>query len=70
MEVAELSPMQANAGLTAVFKTIQMLLGSPSGQEGEAWHIYSQLPKDLKKTWLAAAEMDKELSPIVDGNDR
>ncbi len=59
VETAELSPMQANAGLTAVFKTIQMLLGSPTGQEGEAWHIFSQLPKDLKRVWLAAAEMDK-----------
>jgi uncharacterized protein (DUF2267 family) len=59
VEVADLSPMQANAGLTAVFKTMQMLVGSPSGQEGEAWHIFSQLPKDLKRAWLEAAEQDK-----------
>lgn len=58
IEVAELSPKQASGGLMAVFKVMQMLLNSPTGQEGEAWHIFSQLPKDLKHTWLEAAEMD------------
>ncbi len=58
IEVAELSPKQASDGLLAVFKVMQMLLNSPTGQEGEAWHIFSQLPKDLKQTWLQAAEMD------------
>jgi uncharacterized protein (DUF2267 family) len=63
LEVADLSPMQANAGLMAVFKVLQTLLNSPTGQEGEAWHIFSQLPKDLKQTWLAAAEMDGPQEP-------
>jgi len=63
IEVADLSPMQANGGLTAVFKVLQMLLNSPTGQEGEAWHIFSQLPKDLKKIWLAAAEMEEPARP-------
>lgn len=42
----------------AVFAQLQRLLGSASGREGEAWDIYSQLPKDLKDLWLdAAAEL-------------
>jgi hypothetical protein len=41
----------------AVFKVLQVLLQSPTGQEGEAWDVFSQLPKDLKRMWLAAASM-------------
>jgi uncharacterized protein (DUF2267 family) len=39
-----------------VFGQLQKLLGSPTGKEDEAWDIFSQLPKNLKKLWLAAAE--------------
>jgi len=46
----------AERGVLAVFATLQEALGSPSGTEGEAWDIFSQLPKDLKKLWLAAHE--------------
>ncbi len=44
----------ASRGVRAVFATLQEALGSPSGIEGEAWDIFSQLPKDLKKLWLGA----------------
>jgi uncharacterized protein (DUF2267 family) len=47
---------EAERAVRAVFATLQGLLGSPSGKEGEAWDIFSQLPKDLKTLWLAAAE--------------
>ena len=56
-EVTEISAIQATAGLTAVFRALQMLMKSPTGREGEAWDIFSQLPKDLKRIWLAAADM-------------
>lgn len=47
---------EAERGVLAVFATLQEALGSPSGIEGEAWDIFSQLPKDLKKLWLSAHE--------------
>ena len=37
-----------------VFRGLQHLLGSKSGKEGEAWDVFSQLPKDLKLLWLDA----------------
>ena len=46
----------AERGVRAVFATLQEALGSPTGIEGEAWDIFSQLPKDLKKLWLSAHE--------------
>ena len=46
----------AERGVRAVFATLQEALGSASGTEGEAWDIFSQLPKDLKKLWLTAHE--------------
>jgi uncharacterized protein (DUF2267 family) len=50
---------EAERGVLAVFRALQMLLGSPSGTEGEAWDVFSVLPKDLKRLWLAAAEQDR-----------
>ena len=46
----------AERGVKVVFATLQEALGSPSGTEGEAWDVFSQLPKDLKKLWLSAHE--------------
>ena len=46
---------EAERAVRAVFAQLQRLLGSPGGLEGEAWDIYSQLPKDLKTLWLGAA---------------
>jgi uncharacterized protein (DUF2267 family) len=47
---------EAERAVTAVFGALQMLLGSPTGREGEAWDVFSQLPRDLKMLWLAAGE--------------
>ena len=46
--------VEAERAVVAVFATLQDLLGSPGGLEGEAWDVMSQLPKDLKKLWLGA----------------
>jgi uncharacterized protein (DUF2267 family) len=46
---------EADRAIRVVFRELQKLLGSPSGMEGEAWDVFSQLPKDLKKLWLACA---------------
>lgn len=46
---------EAERAVRAVFAQLQLLLGSPTGREGEAWDIYSQLPKDLKALWLDAS---------------
>jgi len=58
-QVSELAAIPEDEGaraVRAVFRALQALLKSPTGQEGEAWDILSQLPKDLKKVWLAAAK--------------
>ncbi|MGO9060729.1 MAG: DUF2267 domain-containing protein [Candidatus Binataceae bacterium] len=47
---------EAERGVLAVFATLQSALGSPTGREGEARDVFSQLPKDLKRLWLAAAQ--------------
>lgn len=46
---------EAERAVRAVFGALQHSLGSPTGREGEAWDIFSQLPKDLKTLWLDAA---------------
>lgn len=56
-EVADLPEDRASRAVKAVFKALQMALKAPSGQEGEAWDVLSQLPKDLKRVWLEAATM-------------
>jgi uncharacterized protein (DUF2267 family) len=45
---------EAERGVRAVFAALQHLLGSASGLDGEAWDVFSQLPKDLKRLWLEA----------------
>lgn len=47
--------VEAERAVKAVFSALQHLLGSPHGTEGEAWDVFSVLPKDLKMLWLAAA---------------
>lgn len=47
---------EAERGVRAVFAELQRSLGSPTGKEGEAWDVFSQLPKDMKILWLAASE--------------
>jgi len=46
---------EAERTVRAVFGTLQILLGSPTGLEGEAWHVFSQLPKDLKRLWVESS---------------
>jgi uncharacterized protein (DUF2267 family) len=46
---------EAERAVRVVFRALQRLLGSPTGREGEAWDIFSQLSKDLKQLWLDAA---------------
>lgn len=48
---------EAERAVRAVFRELQLLLGSPTGREGEAWDVFSCLPKDLKALWLAAGEL-------------
>ncbi len=57
-EVAEVSEVDASRALMAVFKALQIALRSPTGWEGEAWDVFSQLPKDLKHVWMAAAGIE------------
>jgi uncharacterized protein (DUF2267 family) len=45
---------EAERAVMAVFAVLQLLLGSTTGLEGEAWDVFSQLPKDLKKLWIEA----------------
>lgn len=54
---------EAERAVSAVFAGLQKLLGSPTGQEGEAWDVMSQLPKDLKKLWAAAQKQDPTVGP-------
>jgi len=54
-ELAAVSESEAAHAVRVVFGALQTALKSPTGQEGEAWDIFSQLPKDLKKIWLSAA---------------
>jgi uncharacterized protein (DUF2267 family) len=48
--------IEAERAVRAVFAALQRLLGSPTGKEGEAWDVFSVLPKDLKMLWLSAQE--------------
>jgi uncharacterized protein (DUF2267 family) len=48
--------VEAERAVRAVFAELQHLLGSPTGKEGEAWDVFSVLPKELKMLWLAAGE--------------
>jgi uncharacterized protein (DUF2267 family) len=45
---------EAERAIQAVFAALQHLMKSPRGLEGEAWDVFSVLPKDLKQLWLDA----------------
>jgi uncharacterized protein (DUF2267 family) len=47
---------EAERAVRAVFACLQRLLGSPTGKEGEAWDVFSVLPKDMKLLWLSAGD--------------
>jgi uncharacterized protein (DUF2267 family) len=55
-ELAGMSEIEAPHAVRVVFGALQATLESPTGQEGEAWDIFSQLPKDLKRVWLDGAK--------------
>jgi uncharacterized protein (DUF2267 family) len=46
---------EAERAVRVVFSALQYALCSPHGTEGEAWHIFAQLPKDMKSLWLEAS---------------
>jgi len=54
---------EAERAVSAVFAALQQLLGSPTGQEGEAADVMSQLPKDLKKLWAEAQRQHRTVNP-------
>lgn len=56
-EKTDLPEDRASRAVKVVFKALQLALKAPTGQEGEAWDVLSQLPKDLKRVWLEAAAM-------------
>jgi uncharacterized protein (DUF2267 family) len=47
---------EAERAVGAVFTELQRALGSAREIKGEAWDVFSQLPKDLKRLWLEAAK--------------
>lgn len=48
---------EAARAVRGVFRALQHLLGSASGRNGEAWDVFSVLPKDLKRLWLDAGQV-------------
>jgi uncharacterized protein (DUF2267 family) len=50
--------IKAEEAVVCVFGVLQEALGSPTGREGEAGHVFSQLPTDLKHLWVTAAEQN------------
>ncbi|HVN27157.1 MAG TPA: DUF2267 domain-containing protein [Candidatus Binataceae bacterium] len=54
---------EAERAVSAIFAALQRLLGSPTGQEGEAWDVMSQLPKDLKRLWADAQKSHRTVGP-------
>lgn len=45
---------ETERAIRAVFAALQHVLESPRGLEGEAWDVFSTLPKDLKTLWVDA----------------
>jgi uncharacterized protein (DUF2267 family) len=55
--LADIPDDEAEYATTVVFKVLQKALKSPTGREGEAGDVFSQLPMDLKKVWTAASHL-------------
>lgn len=51
---------EAERAVRAVFRELRSLLGSPTGLDGEAWDVFSVLPKDMKPLWLELNAHDEE----------
>jgi uncharacterized protein (DUF2267 family) len=45
---------EAERAVRVVFATLQTVLGRADTFAGEAWDVFSQLPKDLKQVWLTS----------------
>lgn len=54
---ADLPETDIPRAVKVIFKVLQKALRSPTGLEGEAWDVMSNLPKDLKKLWTDAARL-------------
>jgi len=48
--------IETERAVVAVFGALQDALGSVTGTTGAAGHVMGQLPSDLKRLWLAAAQ--------------
>jgi hypothetical protein len=48
-QMAGLLDDEAERAVAAVFGALQRLAGSPTGQQGVAWEVFSELPNDLKR---------------------
>ncbi|MFZ2064318.1 MAG: DUF2267 domain-containing protein [Candidatus Binatus sp.] len=48
--------IETERAVVAVFGALQDALGSVTGTTGAAGHVMGQLPADLKRLWLAAAQ--------------
>ena len=48
--------IRAEEAVICVFSVLQKALGSRTGREGEARHVFSQLPSGLKEMWLTSSE--------------
>jgi uncharacterized protein (DUF2267 family) len=55
----------AKDAAVAVFGVLQLALGSSSGREGDARHVFSQLPADLRELWLRAGNQNRASEPDV-----
>jgi uncharacterized protein (DUF2267 family) len=55
--LAGLPQEEAQNATKVVFKVLQEAFQSPTGHEGDAWGVFSQLPKDLKKIWCDASHL-------------
>ena len=52
--------VEAERAVRTVFRTLRTLLGGTSGFHGEAWDVFSQLPKDMKPLWLDLPQPTKD----------
>jgi len=50
--------VEAEKAVLSVFGVLQEALGGLDGLHGEAGHIFSQLPSDLKTLWVRAARQE------------
>lgn len=48
--------IETERAVVAVFGALQDALGSVTGTTGAAGHVMGQLPSDLKRLWLSAAQ--------------